>query len=100
LHKSYGERFTEWKLDLYSINHLETDSKTIDIFQLEVDKVILSNRGQSCVGDAFKATDFYKSLKFVSLDKKVLDESVVWSEVILPKGSNDEYYKVIIFLGC
>jgi hypothetical protein len=88
------------ELGLHRINHLETDSQTVDRFQSESDKVILSTRGKSCIGEAFKGTNLYKSLKFVSLQKKALHEDTLLSELILPKGSNDEYYKVAVFLFC
>jgi hypothetical protein len=79
---------------------LETDSNVIDRFQSESDKAILSTRGKSCVGEAFQGTDFYKSLKFASLHKRALDEDVLLSELILPKGSNDKYYRVAVSLFC
>jgi hypothetical protein len=78
---------------------VETDSKTIDVFQSELDKAILSVRGKSCIGDALHDTDIYKSLKFVYLDKN-LHEDVHVSEIILPKGSNDGFYKVILSVLC
>ena len=79
---------------------METDSKAIDRFQSESDRVILSTRGKSCVGEAFKGSDLYKSLKFVYLDKVALDEDILLSKFILPKGSNEEYYKVSVSLFC
>ena len=99
-HKSYRDRFTDWELGLHCINHVETDSKKIDEIHSEMDKVILSTRGKSCIGESFKGTDIYKSLKLVCFDKKILDEDVVLSEVILPKGSNDGFYKVTISVLC
>lgn len=79
---------------------METDSKTIDVFQSELDKAILSIRGKSCIGDGLHNTDIYKSLKFVYLGKKNLHEDVHVSEIILPKGSNDGFYKVILSVLC
>jgi hypothetical protein len=65
-----------------------------------VDKVILRTRGESCIGEVFKGTDIYKSLKFACLDNRVLNESVLLSELILPKGSNNEFYKVAVSVLC
>ena len=96
----HAQELSDSSLGVHCINHAEIDAKTVNGLHLELDNVILQTRGKSCMGQAFKDTRIYKSVQFSRVAEKNLDDDIFLSELILPKGSNDGYYKVTLSMLC